>query len=298
MPLSVNDKKAIVWIAAIILAANVGMYFLSSSNKEKTSVETSAPNGNGAGGGGTAAAAGKKAAKPFPFDPNTADYNTFLALGLKPGTAKAIVNYRNAGGVFRCPKDFARIYTLDESNYKRLLPYITIKDAGYPQSYSQRPDVRRQSGDVAQPATQRQDSYGYTSYKLKPGQTIDLNQADSASFQRIPGIGPYYAGKIIRYRNRLGGFVSLSQIKEVHGVPDDIGQWLKLSKTETTKLKINKAEFKQLLRHPYFSYEQVVAVFNYRKVYGNIHNISELANYAAFTQSDFARLAPYLDYSE
>ncbi len=291
MPLSVNDKKAIVWIAAIVLAANVGMFFLSTpSDKAETYAETSSSHDNNKLTGN------KTNKQPFFFDPNTASYETLLSLGLRPNTAKAIVNYRKAGGVFHKPKDLARIYTLSDSDYQRLSPYIRITNTAQRHSYAETYRPQNQSSDHA--TTNNQQESAYTSFKLKPGQTIEINTADSTLLQRIPGIGPYYASKIIRYRNRLGGFVSVSQIKEVHGVPDDIEQWLKINKAETTKLKINKAEFKQLLRHPYFNYEQVVAIFNYRKVYGNIHNISELANYTAFSPPDFVRLTPYLDYSE
>lgn len=292
MPLSVNDKKAIAWIAAMVLAANVGMYFISSAEppkEEETRAESPLPHDGD----------GRHVDKrPFLFDPNTASYETFLSLGLRPNTARAIVNYRKAGGVFRRPEDLSRIYTLDGNDYRRLSPYIRIKDPGHRQERLSAPDTHSHGSSFLPPGTERQAAHVHTSYKLQPGQTVDINTADSSAFLRIPGIGPYYAAKIVRYRNRLGGFVSVSQIREVHGVPDDIGRWLSIANTGTTKLKINRAEFRQLLKHPYFTYDQVVAVFNYRKVYGNIRDINDLANYAAFSQSDFVRLAPYLDYSE
>src|SRR5574344_59199 len=46
---------------------------------------------------------------------------------------------------------------------------------------------------------------------------LDLNSADSQALLSLKGIGPYYAGKILDYRNRLGNFSSLDQLLEIKG---------------------------------------------------------------------------------
>lgn len=292
MPLSVNDKKAIVWIIAIILTANIGMYFYTSVKKDTESAEANLTKTD------DTHVTNNKKIKLFYFDPNTADYNTFLSLGLKQNTARAIINYRKAGGVFHSPTDLSRIYTLADSDYLRIAPYVRIKASKH--EYIYKKNSERQSRNTPHPSDDRvlTRNENYTSYKLRHGQKIDINTADSTLLQRIPGIGPYYAHKIIRYRNRLGGFVSISQIKEICGIPDDIEQWLSLKNINIARLQVNHSTFGQLLRHPYLSYEQVVAIFNHRKVYGAIHKLDDLANYTAFSQTDFVRLAPYLDFSE
>ena len=297
MPLRVNDKKAILWITAIVLIANVAMYFYSSKNERDGIVSTSSYNNDE----NTASIQNTKLSN---FDPNTADYNRLTSLGLKPNVAHTIINYRKAGGVFRKPSDLSKIYTLSDSDYQRLLPYIKIQS-----SFKSKDKDYVTKNYPSQDRTNSYDTNSYTKHvysrseyysspKLKQGQTVNLNTADSTQLQRIPGIGPYYANKIIRYRNRLGGFVSISQIKEIQGLPSDIEKWLSFSKTNINKLNINHLTFGQLLRHPYLNYEQVVAIFNYRKVYGTIHSLNDLENYSAFKPSDFTRLYPYIDFSE
>lgn len=45
---------------------------------------------------------------------------------------------------------------------------------------------------------------------------LDINRADSAAFTTLPGIGPYFAAKIVQYRARLGGFSSKEQLMEIY----------------------------------------------------------------------------------
>ena len=51
--------------------------------------------------------------------------------------------------------------------------------------------------------------------KFPEGIRVELNTADTATLKKIPGIGSYYARRIVDYRNRLGGFVSVAQLKEM-----------------------------------------------------------------------------------
>ena len=58
------------------------------------------------------------------FDPNTADSFVLLGLGLQEWQVANIYKYRAAGGVYRRPQDFARLYGLTRKQYKELEPYI------------------------------------------------------------------------------------------------------------------------------------------------------------------------------
>ncbi|WP_052446764.1 ComEA family DNA-binding protein [Candidatus Soleaferrea massiliensis] len=55
--------------------------------------------------------------------------------------------------------------------------------------------------------------------KMQPGEgKIDINTATSEELQRIPGIGPATAEKILDYRAEIGVFTSLDQLLEVKGI--------------------------------------------------------------------------------
>ncbi|MBO5834535.1 MAG: helix-hairpin-helix domain-containing protein, partial [Bacteroidales bacterium] len=139
---------------------------------------------------------------------------------------------------------------------------------------------------------------------------LDLNRVDSLTLLSVKGIGPYSAGKILAYRRALGGFVSLDQLDEIEGLRAENLQNLKQmaylhsaeapaagdSLAAVKPLLVNKADFKQLLRHPYLSYHQVCAIVNRRRESGRIDSLEALVFMEEFGPKDLHRLRPYLDF--
>lgn len=220
----------------------------------------------------------------FPFNPNTADSATLRRLGLAPWQVRNLMKYRRKGGRWRSADDFARLYGLTGEQFARLRPYIVI-----PPTEEEMAALRRE---------ERYDSLRRTYVEKFPaGTVLDLNSVDTTTLKRIPGIGSYYAGKIFRYRQRLGGFVRVEQIKEVGGLPDGIEQWFSVEpNAPTTRLNVNRATFQELVHHPYLEYEQVKAIFSYRQKYGNLHSLRDLHLLEVFTEAEEARLAPYIEF--
>lgn len=109
---------------------------------------------------------------------------------------------------------------------------------------------------------------------------LDINLADSLALVELPQIGEVMASRIHRYRNRLGGFVSLEQLYEVKGMDSTrfatIKPYIILENKEIRKLDVNRDEFKTLLRHPYLEYDQVKAIVNHRERKGLIKNWEQL----------------------
>ena len=184
----------------------------------------------------------------FTFDPNTATLEQLIRLGFSPKQARVILNYRDAGAVFSATKrDFARCYTVSTEKFAELAPYIRIDQtysaveqnphtvrAGNRQENKPEtdtaPDTNRSSprpdtAPVPIPAGSNPDASPTPLRDKRDEQSrhagpIELNSADSAALVSIRGIGPLTAGRIIRYRNALGGFASVSQLQEVTGMTD------------------------------------------------------------------------------
>lgn len=227
---------------------------------------------------------GGRVVESFPFNPNTADSATLLRLGLPAWMVGNALKYRRKGGRWRSVDDFRRLYGLTEADYQRLRPYIIIDEADLP---------RRQL--AAEGLEQKETERKYPEKYEEGTVVLDLNTADTAALKGIPGIGSYLARKIVAYREALGGYVSTAQVAEsAEGLPEGVERWFRVSGAETPRrFNVNKASFKELVHHPYLSFEQVKEIMNYRQRFGALRDWSDMKLSPYFSPDDFARLAPY-----
>ena len=142
------------------------------------------------------------------------------------------------------------------------------------------------------------DSAGGLRYPEKPVLKIELNSADSFALQQLRGIGPAFARRIIRYRDRLGGFISKTQVMEVFGM--DTGRYnaiagnLFVNTDSVRKINLNTATFKELLSHPYFQFETAKSIMLYRKEKKKITGIEELRSVKGIADTTFRKILPYI----
>jgi len=47
---------------------------------------------------------------------------------------------------------------------------------------------------------------------------VDINQASGRDLERLPGIGPVRAAKIVELRTKLNGFTAIEQLDQVEGI--------------------------------------------------------------------------------
>lgn len=130
---------------------------------------------------------------------------------------------------------------------------------------------------------------------------VELNGADTTALQLLHGIGPAYARRIVRYRERLGGFVADSQLLEVYGFTpallDHLRPQLELDTAARRRIAINSVGLKELARHPYVEYYQARDIVNLRAK-GVIFSAEEdLRAVPSMADSTLRRLRPYLDFS-
>ena len=133
-------------------------------------------------------------------------------------------------------------------------------------------------------------------FKYPEGTQIDVNSADTVELKKIPGIGSGIAGSIVRYRERLGGFYTLSQLEEVKHVTPDLLKWFKLENDSVRKVEINKAGLDKLRAHPYLNFYQAKIIIEHRRTKGAIKSLSQLALYEEFAEKDLNRLSAYISF--
>jgi DNA uptake protein ComE-like DNA-binding protein len=112
----------------------------------------------------------------------------------------------------------------------------------------------------------------------------------------VPGIGPYFARKIVQYGQRLGGYVSVDQLDEIEDFPLDSKNYLVVQNASPHKLNINQLSLNELKRHPYINFYQARAITDYRRLHGPIRSLYDLKLSKDFPQEAINRLLPYVAY--
>jgi competence protein ComEA len=217
----------------------------------------------------------------FAFDPNAATVEEWKRLGLRDKTIQTILKYRSKGGKFYKPADLQRIYGLHTDEYERLEPYIQIETTVKPvaQSAIVSPEIK-------------------TGKKEYSAAVVDINDADTATWKQLKGIGSAYAKRIVNFRTKLGGFVSVDQVAETYGLPDSVfqkvKQQLRLNNSSVNQIDINNSTLDELKAHPYIAFSVANAIVQYRNQHGKFSLVTDLQKIGAIDGSLFRKISPYL----
>ena len=281
-----NDRKIAIAAIGVALLALVGIWLTASSDGPQKEDAFAAPH---------KAKSHRKAivryadvpSRPqpetFPFDPNTADSTQLLRLGLEPWQVRNIYKYRARGGIYRKKEDFARLYGLTVKDYRRLEPYIRISSDYLPAS-----TLVKEEHVV-------RDTLRYP-VKIGEGEQVVLNTADTTELRKVPGIGAYYAARIVRYGQRLGGYVSVDQLDEIEDFPQETKKYFVIEDAHPQQLNVNQLTLQQLRKHPYINFYQAKAIVDYRRLHGNLKSLQELRLSKDFPPEAIERLTPYVTF--
>lgn len=288
--LSRSEKRGLLLLLFLLLCVSGGILYVGMSERVGTSVQLSPEDAAELEAFAETTKERKRQREtertalstPFPFNPNTADSATLIKVGLKSWQVKNLLAYRRAGGRWKDADDFKRLYGLSEEEFQRLRPYIQIPPPVKDVYFTEKDRVRQDSLRQLRPE------------KFAELTVLDLNTVDTLTLRKIPGIGVGYSRAMVSYRQRLGGFVSVAQLKDIEGLPDRIEEWFTVDENaEVNRISINKSDFKTLVRHPYLSYEQVKVITTHIRKYGQLRSWKDLQLYPEFTPQDFERLTPY-----
>lgn len=213
----------------------------------------------------------------FNFDPNTVNQLQLQQLGFPEKVARTLLNFRNKGGSIRRAEDLKKIYGMTDDLFNSLQPFINIEKDSPPKKIAVSQSMDAEAAPV----------------------NIDINTASAEEWQQLKGIGPYWSGRIIKYRDALGGFTSIEQIKETYHFPDSVYQQIQpflIYKTKPKIININEITLEELKAHPYLNYKQAKGIINFRTQHGTIKSKEHLSELRSLTSAQIERINPYLEY--
>lgn len=227
-----------------------------------------------------------------PFDPNTADDETWLNMGITERNLQTIRRFQAKGGQFRTREDLQRIYGIRPDLVSRMMPYAHIASV-------RRTTVR--SNTFRQFSRTSPEAYKPRSFPKRTIHLVDLSLADTAALIALPGIGPTLARRIVQFRDKCGGFYSPEQVAEVYGLQDSVFQrikpYLTLTSPDPRKLFVNQLGIDSLAAHPYITYSEARAIVKYREQHGPFQKEEELLLIALLSPEWLRKVGPYLQFN-
>lgn len=218
----------------------------------------------------------------FYFDPNHLPESGWQRLGVPAKTAKTIGNFRRRGGRFRVAADLLRIYGLKPGLARELEPWVRFQGDTFPAK------VKRESSYPGKRDVKEAALVGI----------VDINDADSLEWLSLPGIGPYFTSRILRFRRKLGGFFSVDQVAETYGIPDSVFRkvrsWLRCRTGPFRRIDLNRAPPDTLAAHPYINRRLAYRIVNFRNAHGAFRQPGELYQLLDVDSGLIRRIIPYL----
>ena len=241
----------------------------------------------------------KRKFKPFklspePFDPNTLDHTQAKRIGIAPYIVDNIQSYLSKGGTIYSKEKFSETYGLEDSVYQILKPYILLPET-------------RELASIEEKTFKKKTKKPYSKqpkYKSKPKKkvNVNLNLASIEDLKSINGIGEVFSERIFKYRERLGGFIEKTQLKEVYGLTDStysvIEDQISLDASITIKLPINYADYKTLSAHPYITSKQANAILKYKEQHDSFTDIKDLKRIYILDNEWLEKIEPYLNFQK
>ncbi|MAU15275.1 MAG: hypothetical protein CMH46_07025 [Muricauda sp.] len=219
----------------------------------------------------------KTSNKIYPFNPNyITDYKGYT-LGLSTVELDRLFAFRNRGKFVNSAREFQSVTQISDSLLHNLSPYFKFPDW-----------VGRNNNSKKK----------VPNFK-KEIEVRDLNVATADDLMEIYGIGKTLSNRIIKFRDRLGGFLVDEQLYDVYGLKPEVAKkvLLKFQVSDVPsvkKININKAGVDELSQLVYISKSLAYNIVGYREGNGSFESIQDLIHVDGFPTEKLDRIALYL----
>jgi competence ComEA-like helix-hairpin-helix protein len=223
------------------------------------------------------------------FDPNTVNFNQLRKMGINERAINNWLKYLNKGGRFKKPEDLKKVFGLSPKTYEVLRQYVKISQTNVSIIQAEKKSDDKKSTFENQNVEKNNKIY-------------DLNTSTSEELTELKGIGEVLSLRIVKYRDKLGGFVNIDQLKEVYGLPPETFENIKskviADPKMLKKIKVNLADEYILSGFPYISKRYASQIVNYRNQHGYFLSIDDLKKIRSLDEALIQKIEPYLDFRE
>ena len=227
----------------------------------------------------------KKAEVPkiYPFNPNFITDHKGYKLGMSVAEIDRLLEFRKGNKYVNSAAEFQKVTKVSDSLLAVISPYFKFPDW------------------VIQKRKGFSDNKDKQSFKKEERTIIDINLATQEDLKKVYGIGDGISVRILKEKEKLGGFVSMEQMNDVWGLSPEVIAVLTKSFSvksvpEVKKIRINDASLKELMAFPYFRYALAKSIITYRSMNGKIANAEDLTKISGFPVEKINIIALYLEF--
>ncbi len=216
--------------------------------------------------------------KIYPFNPNfITDYKGYT-LGITPDELDRLYAFRKKGEYVNSAKEFQRVTQISDSLLEIISPYFKFPKWKNTSKFS------------------KSQSQNYTAKEAK---IQDLNSVSAEDLKTIYGIGDKLSARIIKFRDRLGGFLVDEQLYDVYGLESEVVQrtltrFRVLNPPKINKVNVNTATVEELSRLIYINQSLAQEIVAHREMSGTFQSLEELMEIKAIPQERIGRIKLYL----
>ncbi len=283
-----SQRNGILFLALFIITLQLVYFFVDFSEKDETNLNTTeiVKFQRGIDSLKLIALENKKP-KIYPFNPSfLSDYKGYK-LGMSIEEIDRLLLHRANGKYINSTKQFQQVTRVSDSLLKTIEPYFKFPDWV----------TNKKRNVTMSPSTSLRTS----SIKTSKNWIIkNLNSATADELIIIRGIGEKLSQRIVKYRNKLGGYLINDQLYEVWGLDKEVADKVLerfpiINKPIFEKINVNTATFKEVLSIVYIDYELTKKIFNYRDEVAELQSLEELKEIDGFPLEKFDRIALYLE---
>lgn len=223
--------------------------------------------------------------KIYPFNPNfITDYKGYK-LGMSVAEIDRLLAFRKENKYVNSAKEFQAVTKVSDSLLNAISPYFK-----FPEWVKNKREFKEYK------------KYENMAFAKKEKMIIiDINQATKEDLIKVYGIGEAISIRILKFKESLGGFVTMEQMNDIYGLSPEVIENLnihfKVLATPTVKkIDINNASIQELSLFPYFKYPISKNIVTFRSMNGDIKNIEDLTKIKGLSIEKAKIIVLYLDF--